>query len=53
MNFWMAFLFRDPIRCTDCGFRFYERALSDLEYEREKAKKIKGNRLASDDEDDY
>jgi C4-type Zn-finger protein len=32
LNYVMAFVFRDPIRCCGCGYRFYRRALSDLEY---------------------
>jgi C4-type Zn-finger protein len=32
LNFVMAFVFRDPIRCCACGFRFYRRALTDTEY---------------------
>jgi C4-type Zn-finger protein len=52
MNFLMAFLFRDPIRCNDCSYRFYERALSDVEYEKETQKKQKGRKPESDSEDD-
>jgi len=33
MNYIMAFVSRDPIRCCGCGFRFYQRAFTDLEYE--------------------
>jgi len=36
MNWVMAFASRDAIRCCQCGFRFYERALSDVEYQERK-----------------
>jgi len=52
MNFLMAFLSRDPVRCNECGFRFYARAFSDLEYENEVLKKHKGHRLPPEQEDD-
>jgi len=32
LNYVMAFLFRDPIRCCACRYRFYRRALTDMEY---------------------
>ena len=50
LNFFMAFLLRDPIRCIGCGFRFYARALTDLEYEKEQARKSPG-RHADNGED--
>lgn len=46
MNFFMAFVFRDPIRCCGCGYRFYRRALTDVEYDRQQRRKEK------EDEDD-
>ena len=33
LNFIMALAFRDPIRCCRCGFRFYARAFTELEYD--------------------
>jgi C4-type Zn-finger protein len=33
LNFIMALVFRDPIRCCRCGCRFYARAFTELEYE--------------------
>ena len=48
----MAFLSRDPVRCNECGFRFYARAFSDLEYENEVLKKHKGHRLPPEQEDE-
>ena len=52
MNFLMAFVFRDPIRCCECGFRFYERALTDLEYDQEVNRKLRGRRHGEEDEDE-
>jgi C4-type Zn-finger protein len=52
MNFFMAFLFRDPIRCCECSFRFYGRALTDVEYEKEQARKSAGHRHAEEEEED-
>lgn len=49
LNFVMAFAFRDPIRCCDCGFRFYRRALSDVEYA-QKVERTSGARSQDEDE---
>ena len=46
MNFVMAFAFRDPIRCCACGYRFYRRGFSDVEYDRLRRRK------ETDEEDD-
>jgi len=35
LNFIMAFVMRDPIRCCKCGYRFYQRAMTDAEYQKE------------------
>jgi C4-type Zn-finger protein len=52
LNFFMAFLFRDPIRCCRCGFRFYERALTDVEYEQKFGWKLKGRQHKQEAEED-
>jgi hypothetical protein len=48
----MAFTFRDPIRCCHCGFRLYERAPTDVEYEQKFARKQKGRRQEGEGEED-
>ena len=39
LNFLMAFVLRDPIRCCRCRFRFYQRALTDAEYLNERGRR--------------
>jgi hypothetical protein len=52
LNFVMAFLFRDPIRCCRCGLRFYRRALTDGEYEKKVAPKPASRHDEPDETDD-
>jgi C4-type Zn-finger protein len=44
LNFLMALVFRDPLRCCRCGFRFYGRALTDAEYQQKFGRKSAGHR---------